>query len=139
MAKLKEQRAFSTFKEGSIGKLNLKRIETSTTSGMPDVIGTNRNGFVFWMEVKALDHWPKRDSTLPLKGMFEKGQLSFLCEWNSWKGNAFILLRVGLEYYLLIPSLALPCYTQSDLIEYHCLAKGKDKVINYLIEARNEN
>lgn len=135
MAKLKEQRAFITLKDSSVGVLNLKRIETSTTSGMPDVKGINRKGASFWIEMKALDEWPKRESTCPLKGAFEKGQLSFLCEWISWKGRSFVVLRVGVEYHLFRPRLDLERLTKAELLDPSvCLATGKKEVIEYLKE-----
>jgi len=130
MALAKEQRAFATVKESSLGRLNMKRIENSITAGMPDVILINRKGTVVWLELKALDEWPKRATTAPLKGKFEKGQLAFMREWRSWKGHSFCLLRVGTVYYLLDPRSQLDELSTQQLTEMAVV--GKDAVIGHL-------
>ena len=77
----KEQRLWNNFHDIARGSLNMHRIENMISDGMADIIGINRIGTAFWLELKALDKWPARDSTCPLKGKFEKGQLPFLREW----------------------------------------------------------
>jgi hypothetical protein len=105
---LREKRAWQNFYEHvDTSKLNLRRIENIIGDGMPDVIGENRRGSVFWIENKAIEFWPKMDKTFPLKSVFEPGQVPFMRSWIQWGGNAFVLLRVGgakcSEFYLMTP------------------------------------
>jgi hypothetical protein len=137
MAKFKEQLAYDSFKGGCAGKLKLERIENQLGQGMPDVLGTNRSGAVFWLELKALLEWPKRATTCPLNGKFEKGQLAFMAAHRTgWNGHAFVLLRVGAIYYLLKPFTDLEKYTKEQLmntsIASPLVAIGKDPIIEYL-------
>lgn len=134
----KEQLAFTSFKAGCPGTLNLYRVENQITAGMPDVIAINRSGCVFWLELKAYEDWPKRDSTCIFKGKFEKGQLGFLCSWRSWNGHAFVLLKVGKVYYLIRPSMDLEKFDRLTLME-EALAIGKLEIIEYLEGLQNEN
>lgn len=138
MAKFKEQLTYDTFKSGCLGTLKLERIENQLGQGMPDVLGTNRSGTVFWLELKALDEWPKRATTCPLKGKFEKGQLAFMAAHRTgWNGEAFVLLRVGKLYLLLKPFMDLESYTKEQLCDTSrasnpVVAVGKDPIIEYL-------
>jgi len=140
MAKFKEQLAYDSFKNSCVGGLKLERIENQLGQGMPDVLGTNRSGVVFWLELKALVEWPKRATTCPLKGKFEKGQLAFMAAHRTgWNGYAFVLLRVGPVYFLLKPFIDLEDYTKDQLLYPHDLiskrvlvAFGKENIIEYL-------
>lgn len=109
MARLKEQRAWDSLKDKLLGRVRAWRVENQITSGMADTVCINNRGTSFWMELKALDEWPKRASTKPLKDAFEKGQLPFLKEWISNGGKAYVLLKVGKEYLLLWPRLRDVC------------------------------
>lgn len=132
MAKLKEQLAYDSFNQGCLGILRLERIENMVGEAMPDVLGINRSGNVFWLELKAIHDWPKRETTCPLKGKFEKGQLGFLCSWRTgWDGNAFVLLRVGVVYYLIKPCMELASMTSAQLLS-ESMAIGKKGCIEYL-------
>lgn len=132
MARLKEQRAWDNFKAALVGRdVKCKRVENQIGEGMPDVIGINRNGWVFWLENKAIEKWPVRASTLPLKGIFEPGQVPFMRSWQDWRGNAFVLLRVDKEFYLLNPKLALTDLTTSEIIAT-AVVVGKKEIVNYL-------
>lgn len=138
MAKFKEQLAYDSFKSSCLGELKLERIENQLGQGMPDVLAINRSGTVFWLELKALVEWPKRDTTCPLKGKFEKGQLAFMASHrSSWNGHAFVLLRVGPVYYLLKPYLDLEKMTYTQLLEGQGMTGplvtiGKTEIIEYL-------
>jgi len=139
MAKFKEQLAYDSFANSCQGELRLERIENMVGESMPDVLGTNRRGINFWLELKALHEWPKRASTCPLKGKFEKGQLGFLCSWRTgWNGHAFVLLRVGTVYFLITPTMDLEKYPTEELM-YHVAAVGKAECIEYLKGLTNEN
>lgn len=132
MASTIEQNAYTSFKNGAVGKLNMWRVENQITSGMADVIGINRNGRAFWLELKAYEAWPIRANTCPLKSKFEKGQLGFLCTWRSWQGNAYVLLRVAKVYYLIPAAMDLESVTKAGLIN-GAIAVGKTSVIEYLV------
>lgn len=129
----KEQKAYDNFSADSVGVLKLYRVENMIGSAMPDVIGENRKGAAFWLELKALHEWPKRATTCPLKGKFEKGQLGWLRAWVSWNGRAYVLLRVGVDFYLLDPRNALDELPTSQLIE-SALVTGKATIIKFLSE-----
>jgi hypothetical protein len=102
MSRLKEQREWDVFSKHAAGRLLLHRVENSVRESMPDVIGENRDGKAFWLELKALYEWPKRATTKPLRGAFEKGQIPFGKEWIMWGGNAYVLLRVGQDEWFLL-------------------------------------
>lgn len=99
--RLKEQRLWDSFSGAAKGRLHLTRIENQLQS-VPDVIGINDIGTVFWLELKALDEWPKRESTKPLLGSFERGQLPFMRAWESRGGFAFVLLRITSPFEWLL-------------------------------------
>lgn len=136
MARFKEQKAYDAFKKHAEGRLDLNRIENMVGEAMPDVIAINRGGVVFWLELKALEAWPARATTMPLRGKFEKGQLGFLCSWRTgWKGHAFVLLRVGRVYLLLRPFMDLDkTYTKAD-IEGAAMVYGTPNEIIEFLEA----
>lgn len=134
MSRTKEQRAYDSFSRRAQKVLRLWRMETINT-GMADVIGKNERAGVFWLEMKALDDWPKRPTTFPLKGAFEKGQIGFLKEWGNAGGHGFVLLRVGESaYYLFDPKNVdgdLRTMTREDLVRA-AVVFGVDAVIEYL-------
>ena len=104
---------------------------------MPDVVGINSCGAVFWLELKALREWPKRAATVPLKNKFEKGQLTFARRWNIMNGNSFVLLRVEKTFYLFKPihrtdSGNLDSLTQSELIANSLLIGKPSEIVEYL-------
>jgi len=129
----KEQRlTYQPFVQASKGRLKLKRIENSVGEAMPDTICQNRKGTTFWLENKYLDNWPVRESTLPLRTSFQKGQLGFARDWNSWKGHAYILIRVKDDFILLNPFHALDAMTKDELLSLATLVIGKENIVKYL-------
>jgi hypothetical protein len=140
MTRKKEQKSWDNFKS-SLNPRTLKpyRIENLYTGdGMPDVLMINRRGVVFWLENKALDGWPARESTCPLKSVFEAGQLGFGRQWMEWNGLSFVLLRVGLDFFLMDPRDNLQFMTQTDIYG-HCIAHGKIEIIKYLENLKHED
>ena len=99
--------------------------------GMSDVIGINRRGTVFWIENKAIECWPAKYATCPLKDVFEPGQLPFMRKWKWWKGHAFVLLRVGVDYLLLDPDMDLKAMVASELIG-GAIISGRLAIYDYL-------
>jgi len=99
---------------------------------MPDTIGQNRNGTMFWLENKYLEDWPKRASTFPLRGKFKRGQLGFARQCRDWKGHAFVLIRVANDFILLNPSHPLDSMTKDELLSMATLIIGKEPIVSYL-------
>jgi hypothetical protein len=133
MTRQKEQKAWDTFSRG-IDQRELKalRIENLYSGdGMPDVLCINRQATVFWIENKALEDWPARESTRPMRESFEPGQLGFGRMWKAWNGLSFVLLRVGTRYFLLDPDDPLDMMTQEEILS-NCLVEGKNDIIAYL-------
>jgi hypothetical protein len=138
MSRLKEQRAWDSLRDKNLGRLLLKRVENTAGDPLADVIGQNRKGTAFWLELKALDKWPARATTQPLKGKFEPGQIPFAKEWNYWGGFAFVLLRVGVtEWFLLWPrdprQPEIADMTSKEIREW-CAASGLHNIIEFLEE-----
>lgn len=115
MAKFKEQLMWDRLKEAAQGILQMDRVENQCRESMPDVNGINRNGVDFWLELKALHVWPKRATTCPLKGAFQKGQIAWGLARNSWGGQSFVLLRVGKDWLLMYPWREMEEATQAQL------------------------
>ena len=132
MARFKEQLAFDHLKKSSQGVLLLHRVENQCNESMPDVIGENRRGKAFWLEMKALHEWPVRATTLPLKRAFEKGQLSWGAQWVAWGGSSFVLLRVHAEYLLLPPVVNLADFDRQDLYLMSVKTGTVHDIIKYL-------
>jgi hypothetical protein len=105
---------------------------------MSDVVGINRAGVVFWCENKAIEQWPAMSSTYPLRDAFEPGQIPFMRQWKWWKGHAFVLLRVKLDYYLLDPDLDLNKMTALALIE-SAIVSGRRAICEHLERLKNED
>lgn len=132
----KETKAVDKLISSSSGRLKLFKIENTIGSAMPDLIGENRSGKSFWLEAKHLDAWPKRESTFPLKGAFEKGQQAWSKAWISWNGNAFLFLRVGeirTYHYFLIEFTRddLELKTQLELMTL-TIREGIENIIDFL-------
>ena len=110
MSRKDEQLVWDAIKRHSLRrKIKLWRVENLHGDGMSDVYGINRFGTSFWMELKSLDEWPRRDGTCPLKGIFEPGQLGFMRSINSWGGHAYVVVRVGLHDWRFVRAvLGLP-------------------------------
>lgn len=133
MSRTKEQRSWDTFSKAiNPAKLKVQQTELLYSGeAFPDVLVITRKGTVFLLENKALDGWPVRATTQPLRTAFEPGQLAYMRSWQFWKGRAFVLLRVGLDYYLLNPDLPLDTLTRSVLVET-AIRHGKKEIIEHL-------
>jgi len=137
MANPRETKARDAFRKASEGLFRSWLVENQLTAGMSDILAINRRGTVFWLELKALEEWPIRENTMPLKSKFERGQIPFLKEWsNTWKGNGFVLLRVGTsEWFLMSPhdSKGIPVkeFTRAHF-EYCAVVKGLENIVKYL-------
>jgi penicillin-binding protein-related factor A (putative recombinase) len=133
--RLPEQKAWDVFKRHTdAAALRLWRVENITVQGMSDLIGINKNGASFFIEMKALEEWPKRESTKPLKNVFEPGQVPFMKEWIGYGGEAYVLIRVGTdEWFLLDPkcSIELVDMTKRQIMLFSW-ATGIEKIVEYL-------
>jgi hypothetical protein len=134
MTRQREQKSWDAFSKAfDPRQLKPFRIENLYSgSGMPDVLLINRRGTVFWIENKAIENWPVRATTKPLRDAFEPGQLGFQRQWREWHGIAFTLLRVGLDYYLLDPDEPLDEMTREELVELAVIQHGKTEIATYL-------
>ena len=132
MSRLPEQKAWDNF-SGTVPltKLKLFRVENMCVDGMSDVLGINRKGTVFWIENKAIPEWPPRPTTCPLKDAFEPGQIPFMRQWKWWGGNAFVLLRVNVEFVLLDPDADLRSMNAMELLT-GAISKGKRSIYEHL-------
>jgi hypothetical protein len=132
MARLPEQKAWDNFRDFiNPWELLLHRVENVCGNGMSDVVGINKNKVVFWIENKAIAHWPARDGTRPMVDAFEPGQIPFMRQWKHWGGNAFVLLRVGTDFLLLDPVLPLTEMIKAHLID-SAVATGKKHICEHL-------
>lgn len=133
MSRQREQKVWDSFKRGiDPRKLKAIRIENLYSGeGLPDTLIQNRNKCVFWLELKALEDWPAREATKPLRGVFEPGQLGFAQSWLFWGGWSFVLLRVREEFYLCDPRLDLENMTRSQIV-LSAIRTGKKDIITYL-------
>lgn len=139
MSRLPEQRSWDSFRgivDGS--RLKVFRVENMCVDGMSDVVGINRSGVVFWCENKAIEEWPAKPGTFPLRDAFEPGQIPFMRQWKWWKGHAFVLLRVKIDYYLLDPNFNLHQMTALELINSAILV-GRRAICEHLERLKNEN
>lgn len=133
MSRTPEQRAWDSFKDSiDTSRLKCKRVENAHDDGMSDVIGQNRNGATFWIEIKALDEWPKRASTNPLASKFEPGQIPFMRNWIQWGGHAFVLLRVKQTFFLLNPMLNDLRHMNTDQLIGTRIVMGSGGIIAHL-------
>jgi hypothetical protein len=136
MSRLREQRVWDTLKRHNDerGILRLWRVENLHCDGMADVFGINRHGKTFWIEAKALDEWPTRSSTHPLRHAFEPGQVPFLKEIRSFQGLSYCLLRVGVaEWFLLNPKCDIEIVDMTrEEISSRALSVGIDNILRFL-------
>ena len=128
----KESKAKNRFRDKALGRIRVYMIENMVSDGMADSICINRQGGVFWIEFKA-DNWPKRPTTIPLKRSFEKGQIPFLKEWQSWHGKSFVMICFDDEFYLLNPNAKkdLREATKAEIVE-EAVCIGLEPIIKYL-------
>lgn len=128
-----ESRAKNRFKDKSQGRIHIEWIENLISSGTADANCINRRGTEFWIEFKAMEGWPKRPSTIALKGAFKKGQIPFLKQRISWNGKAFVLLEVDYVFYLLNPKGEIELETATTQeIKSNAIKIGLDSIIEYL-------
>lgn len=86
-------------------KQNLKwkaatRHEDKLSSGVADVSFATISGAHGWMELKKIDSWPRRDTTLVRIAHFTEDQRHWLDEKGKAGGNTWILVQVD-DYLLL--------------------------------------
>jgi hypothetical protein len=85
--------------------LHMDRVENYLVAGMPDVEGQLLGAGQFWIELKVCRATPRREST-PARFKTRKAQVEWLeRRWNLG-GNAWLLLQVGGERFLVPGSSA---------------------------------
>lgn len=131
----KETKEVSTIISKCEGRLKLFKVENMVGAAMPDVVGENRKGAAFWFEAKHLEKLPVRESTPPLRGAFEKGQLGWGASWRSWGGHAFVVVIVGSgsskDYFLFVSEKGLDALTKKEFLE-KALVSGFENIVSYL-------
>ncbi len=76
------------------------RIENLVGIGTPDVYYTLTNGTMGWLELKHVDNWPKRQSTVIKIDHFTSEQRNWIRRHGQLGANVFLLLRVEKDYLL---------------------------------------
>ncbi|ABL96810.1 hypothetical protein BcepF1.079 [Burkholderia phage BcepF1] len=133
MARKPEQQLYDNFKKYAEHNLLFHRVENLMMNGMSDMIVQNKRGITAWVENKAIEAWPVRSNTVPLRRAFQPGQLGFLREWREWGGDSFVMLRVGKsansEYLLLDPRQPLDYMSQGQIRDRAVIVCGGMKDI----------
>ena len=111
-------------------RLKLERIENIAGSINPDVHGGNLLNAEFWIELKACENPPKRDSTLILEPLFRPGQIPWAQDWAKYGALCFTISSVGTDHVLLWTK-DVPGLTKGMLPEF-TLASGWRGIIEYL-------
>jgi hypothetical protein len=97
MQRLREQRLWDRMRKNvSQFGIHLERIENSAGTGMPDVLAIC-NGIVTWIELKAVEEFPARETT-PLLGKskgLNQAQKNWHKNWDRCGGNSLIVIGVG--------------------------------------------
>ena len=94
--RLREQRLWDSLRNNIRRDVKLERVENGLGAGMPDVLGIFES-MVFWIELKAIDAWPVRDSTPALgnEDGLNVDQRNWLLDWYNREGTAMVLIGVG--------------------------------------------
>ena len=79
----------------------LQRDENIVGVGQPDVIGIKKGGFVFWLELKTAAKPVRKTSKVFKSGYVNPSQKLWFLKWTSLGANAFILLQMSHELYLM--------------------------------------
>ena len=85
------------------------RVENAVELGTPDVNGCCQyqgKSIDVWIELKAIDEWPKRATTRVKLKRFTDEQKQWLIDRRKAGGKAFLFIRVGREYFLFKPGIA---------------------------------
>lgn len=100
--------------------LLLQRIESGGTSrGVPDVAFSS-NGLHGWIELKYISGWPTRPSTQVKIPSLSAYQKLWLDDHYAYGGSTYLLLRVGLNEFLLFEGdqvANLGSLTRNDMIQ----------------------
>jgi hypothetical protein len=96
--RLPEQRLWDAMSSHVATGVWLQRVENGFGAGMPDVMSLVKfTGAVAWLELKASDEWPVREST-PVLGE-KKGlnvdQRNWHLQWKQHNGWSWILVGIG--------------------------------------------
>jgi hypothetical protein len=113
-------------------------VENSAYPGTPDV-----NFVEGWLELKQLEEWPKRpDTPVTIEHFTAQQRVWLIRRWRK-RGNAFLLLRVGQEWFLFDGETAATHVGKVNRIELIRLSleywpRGlKGKELLYCLKSRN--
>jgi len=87
-------------KKGMGQRWNACRHEDRSTPGTPDVSFGISRGLQGWMELKAIDDWPRRDSTIVRIRHLTRVQKLWLTRRGETGASCWILVRVKRDYLL---------------------------------------
>lgn len=79
----------------------LDRIENLAGAGFPDVTGARDDGRMVLVELKQVDHWPKRAVTPVKTHRFTEEQKRCLREYGERECQSWVLIQVGAERFLV--------------------------------------
>lgn len=123
--RLPEQKLWDRFRRAISDDILAQRVENLVGQGWPDVLTLGGpDGFVAWVELKAVESKPARASTRVLgdkKGL-SRDQRNWFFEWHRFGGNCFVLVAVGREHFLVPGGLAdqVNDMTMADLAQVAC-------------------
>ena len=80
--------------------LEATRHEEKLQSGVADVSFVGNDGWHGWMELKQLDAWPKRESTIVRVEHFTVDQKHFLQSKGLAGGNVWLFMKVERDWLL---------------------------------------
>lgn len=94
-----EARFWAYLRKGMRGRWHAQRHEDRLSAGVPDV-SYALNGVDGWIELKALDRWPKRAGTRVTSGLTLIQGRWLVDRAQKGNGQCFIFLKVGRDYLL---------------------------------------
>ena len=128
-ARTPEQKLYDRFRAHSIGRLHLERIENVVGAGIPDIHASN-GVMEMWIELKQIDSFPVRPTTLVLDQCIRSTQKAWMNHWTSRGCTAFVLVKIDSEYYLVNGA---KCWElTNEVFIDSCLAIGMEKIVQHL-------
>lgn len=134
--RLPEQQLWDKMRKAlvAVGGIYLERVENLVSEGTPDVLSSTKHLGGFWVELKAQDVLPLRETSKVLgsKGL-NPHQKNWHLDWRRAGGRSFILIGIEQREFLLLPGLlhdAVNDMTITELRE-NSLAVGWQSIANY--------
>jgi len=103
----------------ALAELGAFPVENSVHAGTPDVAFAGG-----WIELKRLEAWPKRPTTIVKPGLSPK-QRQWLARHAKAGGQGFVLLRVGAAWLLFLATDAVKILDSTTRLELEQWAQGQ--------------